>query len=736
LKDRELKAKLRIYWYIVMGLLVILVLRLAVVQFVQSETYETLSKFNRIRLVSIKAPRGEIYSADGEVLAKNQLVYTVSLTYLGVTNQDTVVARLAELLNEKHPEITVDYIQDLIEKQKYRLYEPITVIRDIDWETVVKLEERRQELPGVTVTVEPLRYYPQDTLTGHVLGYVRGIDPAELAELDKERYGMGDLVGKDGVEKSYENYLKGYDGARRVEVDVRERPVKELVTLEPQAGNNLHLTIDAELQKVMEKSMVRTLESVQRNQNRKARVASCVLMNVKTGEILAMGSYPFFNPNDFTGFMDKETGEYYFPGGDYDPMNPGAATNRAIKAVYPPGSTFKAITALAALESGKMSPAQDYINCQGAYWIKPRIKCWQRHGPVNLYRGMAVSCNTYFQEMGRRAGQDGIIKVAREFGLGEKTGIDLPYEKSGLLPTPEWKQEISSILVNKKYQRLREELNARYDDLLAGVSDEEEKRSLLKKKQSELARLEANYKIDYRFETNWQAFDTFNMSIGQGSNTYTVLQLANYMATIANGGHLMKPFVVKKVVSPSGSIILENHPELVQEADVSAENLAETRTSLLKVTQAGGTAYGLFAHFPPEIQVAAKTGTAQTGRRGDKKNEEFHGVFIAFAPFDDPEIAFAGVVEYGKSGSGSAGLIARDLFEHYFKIKDHLQEAQDVQKVPSSSPPRTPAAPAPQEPASEEVTEEPTPPEETAAPPEETEVISETAGDYVEDQEE
>ena len=140
-----------------------------------------------------------------------------------------------------------------------------------------------------------------------------------------------------------------------------------------------------------------------------------------------------------------------------------------------------------------------------------------------------------------------------------------------------------------------------------------------------------------------------------------------------------------------------------------------------------GTAYGLFAHFPPEIQVAAKTGTAQTGRRGDKKNEEFHGVFIAFAPFDDPEIAFAGVVEYGKSGSGSAGLIARDLFEHYFKIKDHLQEAQDVQKVPSSSPPRTPAAPAPQEPASEEVTEEPTPPEETAAPPEETEVISETA---------
>ena len=218
-----------------------------------------------------------------------------------------------------------------------------------------------------------------------------------------------------------------------------------------------------------------------------------------------------------------------------------------------------------------------------------------------------------------------------------------------------------------------------------------------------MARLEANYKIDYRFETNWQAFDTFNMSIGQGSNTYTVLQLANYMATIANGGHLMKPFVVKKVVSPSGSIILENHPELVQEADVSAENLAETRTSLLKVTQAGGTAYGLFAHFPPEIQVAAKTGTAQTGRRGDKKNEEFHGVFIAFAPFDDPEIAFAGVVEYGKSGSGSAGLIARDLFEHYFKIKDHLQEAQDVQKVPSSSPPRTPAAPAPQEPASEEV---------------------------------
>lgn len=672
MRAQDIKARLRGFWYVALAIFAVLLARLAVVQFLQNDMYETMSKYNRIRPVSIRAPRGEIYSADGKVLAKNKLVYTVSLTYPEATGNETVITRLAQILGEKYPEITPNYIKSLIKEQRFRLYEPVTIIRDIDWDMVVKLEERRKDLPGVNITVEPLRYYPEGFLAGHLLGYVRCIDPIELAQFDKQRYSMGDLVGKDGVEKSYEQYLKGYDGTRRVEVDVRGRPVKELVTLEPRAGNNLYLTIDSNLQRVMEESMVRTLQYDQQRYNRKARVAACVVLNVKTGEVLAMASYPFFNPNDFTGFMDSTTEEYYFPKGDYNPMHPGAATNRVLKALYPPGSTFKPVTGMAALEKGRLNPQHDYINCRGRYWIPPRIKCTASHGPVNLYRGMAVSCNTYFQEMGRRAGKDEIVRVAREFGLGTKTGIDLPYEKDGLLPTPGWKREVNSILVNKKYERLRGEIEARYSTLVNQASGEKEREYLLKQKRSALARLEARYRIDYRFETTWQPFDTFNMSIGQGSNGYTVMQLANYVATIANGGQRMWPHVVKKVVSPSGRVILENRPRVVKQVSVSPKNLAEIRKALLQVTQPGGTAYGLFAGFPPDIRVAAKTGTAQTGRRGDRRNEEFHGIFIAFAPFDNPEIAFAGVVEYGQHGSTSAGLIARDVFEQYFGIKDHL----------------------------------------------------------------
>lgn len=687
MKARELKTKLRIYWYIAAALFTVLLVRLAVVQFLQNETYETMSKYNRIRLVSIKAPRGEIYTSDGEVLAKNKLVYTVSLSNLEVANKGAIEKELAEILGDRYPEITPQYIETLIEKQKYRLYEPVTIIRDIDWDMVVRLEERRKDLPGVTVTVEPLRYYPQKTLAGHILGYVRSIDPDELARFDKERYRMGDLVGKDGVEKSYETYLKGYDGARRVEVDVRGRPVKELVTLEPRSGNNVYLTVDSRLQKVMEQSIVQTLQYLQKNYNPKARVASCVLLNVKTGEVLAMASYPFFNPNDFTGFMDTATEDYYFPKGDYDPMSPGAASNRAIRAVYPPGSTFKGITGMAALERGKLDPQSDYINCQGRYWLPPKIKCTDAHGPVNLYKAMAVSCNTFFQEMGRRAGKDEIIRVAREFGLGARTGIDLPYEKEGLLPTPEWKKEVNAILFDRKYDKLRRELDVKYERLLAAATSDDERQRLLREKRSESAKLEANYRIDYRFNTTWQAFDTFNMSIGQGSNSYTVMQLANYAATVANGGKRMRPYVVKKVVSPAGKVILENRPRVEESVDVSSGTLAEIRKAFLQVTKPGGTAYGLFAHFPPNIQVAAKTGTAQTGRKGDRRNEEFHGVFIAFAPFDNPEIAFAGVVEYGQHGYTSAGRIARDLFEQYFGIRDHLAPKKPLVIAPAGRKP-------------------------------------------------
>lgn len=700
MKASVLKSKLKVYSYVVVALLAILGIRLAVVQLFYNEVYQTQAKDNRIRLVSIKAPRGEIYTADGSVLAANELVYTLSLSYLGVNNQERILERLVEILYPYYPDLTVTELQKKIEVQKYRLFEPVVIARDIPWNLVVELEENRRELPGVSITVEPLRNYPNGPLAGHVLGYIHSISPEELERAAEEKYSINSLIGKSGVEKQYEKELRGRDGARRVEVDVNARPVQEAATLEPRPGNNLYLTLDMNLQKVMEDSMERTLKQLQ-SRYPKARVGSTVLLDVKTGEVLAMCSYPTLNPDEWKGNFKSELSSYYFPQGPYNPMNPGALTNRAIQATYPPGSTFKPITGMAALEAEVMNPDKEMVNCGGAYWIAPKIRCTGVHGNVNYYRAMAVSCNTYFQEMGRRATKDGIIRIGKEFGLGSRTGIDLPDERRGVLPTPEWKKEINTIILDDRYKLARQRLEEKYDRLLAEATGEE-KAKIEKERAAEKARLEAQREIDYGFDTNWQPYDTFNMSIGQGGNDLTVIQLANYVATIANGGYRMQPHVLKKIVSPDGKVLKTVRPKQVHEVDISAVTLAETRRAMLAVTQSGGTAYGLFNHFPAQVQVAAKTGTAQTGRAGDNPLKEVHGVFIAFAPYDDPQIAFAGIVEYGASGAGSAAYVARDVFEQYFGICDHAAEIEAAKNKQQES--EKPAGKTNQSPGTADIT--------------------------------
>lgn len=677
MKAKELDKKLQVYGYVVLFLLLILGARLAVVQLFNNETYQTQAKENRIRLLPVKAPRGEIYAAQGELLAGNEIVYSLSLSYLDSSKQEMVIENLLSVLQEYYPEVTREYIEEKVEIQKFRLYEPITLLHDIPWNLVVELEENRQNLPGVSIVVEPLRSYPQGGLAGHILGYIHSIDQSELQNSAEGEYSINSLIGKAGIEKQYEEVLKGKDGARNVEVDARGRPIRDLVTLEPEAGSNLHLTLDLELQQVLQKSMENTLTQLQKKYP-KAKVGSAVLMNVKTGEILAMCSSPTMYPDDWKGNISSKRAEYYFPQTEsYDPLQPGAVSNRCIQATYPPGSTFKMITGMAALDKEAMVPLEDYVRCTGNYWIAPYIKCWSVHGNVNFYSAMAGSCNVYFQEMGRRAGQKEIIRVAEEFGLGSKTGIDLPYEFSGLLPTPQWKKDISATLTDQKYEELRQDLESKYDDLLKEAVDEEDINRLEKRKENEKIQLEAQYEIDYNFNTTWQAFDTFNMSIGQGYNDYTVLQLANYVAAIANGGYLMQPHLLSRITDSEGNIVKDIKPEVLKEIDVKAETIAETKRAMLAVSQPGGTAHFLFYDFPTSVQVGAKTGTAQTGRAGDNQLKEFHGVFVAFAPFDDPEIAFAGVVEYGYGGGESAGLIARDVFKHYFGLSNYLEQAEN-----------------------------------------------------------
>lgn len=666
----QLKKKMKIYMYVIIALLCVLCLKLAIVQIFHTDLYQTKARDNRVRLVPIRASRGEIYDRNGQVLAANELVYTLSLTYLGDNNQDAMIKKLTALLKPYYPEITATAIKDKIKLQQYRLYEPVIIMRDIPWDLVVKMEENRQDLPGVTISIEPLRVYPKGAVAGHVLGYIHSINAEELSS-SGEAYSINSLIGKSGIEKSYEKELKGKDGARQVEVDAQGRPVGELVTMQPKPGNNLTLTLDLKLQRVMEQSMDDTLKRLQQKFP-KAKVGSAVLLDVKNGEVLAMTSSPVLRPDDFKGQLDNSLVPYYFPSGDkYNPIEPGAAINRAIQAHYPPGSTFKPITGMAALESGKLDPFSFEVDCQGRYWIEPFIRCTKVHGEENYFSGMADSCNTYFQEAGRRAGKDNIIKVANDFGLGQKTGIDLPGEIKGLLPTPAWRKELNTILTNQNYDYLRKELDEKYQRLLANAKNQEEKESVEKAQKNEKAKLEAQYRIDFNWNTEWHPYNTFNMSIGQGDNQFTPIQLATYAAAIANGGYLMEPHVLKKITSPNKKVIKEEEPNLIRKVSVSSETLALTRQAMAAVTQPGGTAAFLFTNFPPEIQVAAKTGTAETGRQGDRADEEFHGTFIAFAPADNPKIAFAGVIEYGQHGSESIGYVCKAVFEQYFGIVDH-----------------------------------------------------------------
>lgn len=691
--SKKTEDRLRVYWLILVGIFCLLLVRLGTLQLVQASDYRTLSEENRVRMITVRAPRGEILDRNGVVLARSKQVFSIQLNRQpGKTDYLPVIQKLSAVLLPFYPEMSPEYIQNLIDQSQDRRYEPITIKRNVDIAVVTQIEELRQELPGVAVEVEPIRDYPGygeagPGMAGHLLGFVREISKEEMDNRNRNKtdesgfYQMGDLIGKDGLEKQYEDVLRGRDGARQVEVDVHNRPIRNLKTIPSTPGHNLVLTLDARLQEVLEKSMDDTLAKLQKEGRPKAKAGAAVVMDVNTGAVLAMVSRPALNPNDFIGSMSQEQVDFYYR------SDPAAAINRVIAGAYPPGSTFKPITALAVLEANAIETDPVLVNCAGRYWLSPYIRCWQVHGPVNFFKGMAVSCNTFFQEAARLAGIENMVRVAEQMGLGRRTGIDLPGEAKGLLPNPQWKKDLNARLIDAWYNRNLQELEKRYQELINSAADDKALKDLEKKKQSELNRLKADYQIRYKFNTSWQGFDTFNMSIGQGNNNYTPIQLVTYISAVANGGKVFQPYLVDKVVSNEGKIIKQYGPQVVNQAAVNPENLALVRQAMAGVMQPGGTAYYMFSSFPPNIPVAGKTGTAETGRAGDSKEHDYHGVFVAFAPADNPQIAFAGIIEYGYHGSSSSGYLAKAVFEEYFGIAPTQQAAAQVESIPEETEP-------------------------------------------------
>jgi penicillin-binding protein 2 len=659
-----LKHSLNIYLAIIIFIFAVIFIRLAWLQLIQTEIYQTKAVSNTMRWIPVEAPRGEILANDGQVLVTNRPVFNISLNYLGLKDQDIdkVIQNLVVILND--PEITVESIKALLKGQN-RLYEPIVIKRDASMEVVTAIEERRRELPGVSVDAHPQRSYPFGSLAGHLLGYVHSIKE-EIEQPGYEDYGMNDLVGKIGIEKMYEHYLNGKKGYRQVEVTSLNRPVREVREIPPIPGHKLVLTLNLKLQQAMEKSFDEVMLEVQKKYP-KAKAGAAVLLDVKTSKVLAMVSRPSLNPDDFNGKpLSQDQADYYFR------ITPPALSNRAIQGSYVPGSVFKPIVGMAALSAAHISPTEQVL-CTGQYWNPPRIKCTGVHGRLNYYQAIAKSCNVYFQEMARRAGIEAIGQVGLEFGLGERTGIDLPFESKGILPHVGWQEEEFASRresINKRFDNKVEALNDEYQGKIAAAVTDEEKKQLERELKNKKASLEAQRRIEVEFNTSWHDFDTYNTGIGQGYNQYTVIQLANYVATIANNGQRYKPYVVEKILDAEENLVQEFFPELVMTSSLLPEIIEETQKAMITTSAPGGTAYSLFRNFPEQIKVAAKTGTAQPGRAGYVKNKDFDGLFIAYAPADDPQIAFAGVMEYGNSGSGSIGHVCKAVFEEYFGLNE------------------------------------------------------------------
>lgn len=533
---------------IVLLVFLALVSRLGYLQVVQGKNYERLADGNRIKLIPIMAPRGMVYDRNGVSLVSNRPGFTVSIVPISGPVADHVIAKLATILGMSPNEIT-----DKLE-QKKGAFEPIRIKADLGPDVVTKIEERRSELPGVVIEIQPIRNYPNNELAAHVLGYVSEINDTELERLKAKGYKAGNIVGKFGLEKLYDAQLRGSDGGDQVEVDVAGKPIQVLGKKEPIPGHNLVLTIDQRIQKATEEAIDEQLYYLQtKTQWKNAKAATVIVMNPKTGEILAMASRPTFNPNFFAvGISTNEWKKY-----NENPFNP--MDNKAISGEYPPGSTFKIVTGAAALELGKVTPEEKILDT-GKHWLIPKGNAeGEALGWINFKEALVKSDNVYFYEMGNRLGIDNLETYARMFGLGDFTGIDLPGESDGLVANQRYKQKV--------------------------------------------------------FKEDWYLAETFDAAIGQGFQLVTPLQMAMLISEVANGGHRYKPYLVSKITDNSGASIQTFLPQETGTLKITPGNLALIQEALRDVAREGGTAGEAFGNFP--IPIAGKTGTAENPHGAD-----------------------------------------------------------------------------------------------------------------------
>lgn len=663
------KNRFRVIIGLIIAIIVALFVRLIYLQGIKGEEYYEQVTHRLNSTFSVKAPRGKITDRYGKPLVTNRLGYSIKLKKTDATNdeinrsllnvvnvllecgysysdtlpiseypyeftfidenmdgssedektkwfsqkkkitKDMSATAVLEYYRDNVYNISDDYSPNEVRKivgirydadmSEFSALYPYTIYQDVNVDVITKIKERQKEFKGIEIEKEYFRVYNEGDLAAHILGGIGKIGMEEYETLKDSGYGYNDLIGKRGVEKEYEKYLKGEDGVESEDEDIKQKT--------PKAGDYLVLTLDADLQRAAEESLERRITDIAKSggdpkekKGGDADAGAVVVLEVNSGAVLACANYPSYDPARFNA--------------DYkalieNPANP--IWNRAISGGYAPGSTFKPLVALAALEDEAVT-MDELITCEGIYkfYEDYQPKCWiwssgKKHGDINVTDAIKYSCNCYFYEAGRRVGIDAINAYAKKFGLGSVTGIDLAGEEKGNISNPEYKKKIE-----KENQK-------------------------------------------------WYPADTIITAIGQSYSYFTPIQLANYIATIANGGTLYKTHLLKSIRSTAdGDVVVDYEPEVMGQVDISPENLEAVKWGMYGVVDEG-SASGIFENY--SIPIGGKTGTAQVG-----KNVSDNALFVAFAPFDKPEIAVAVVIEHGVKGENAA-LVARDIFDEYFR---------------------------------------------------------------------
>ncbi len=593
MREETLPSKYKWCKLVLIITMIVLSIRLWDLQIMRGSEMRKMSEQNRIRIKKIVAPRGVMYDRNGKILADTRPSFNIYIVPEDIKDFDQTVDGLANLMGTNREEV----VDKLKAASGFPPSFPVKIKPDISKDEVAKVEAHRVYLPGVTIQIEPKRYYPYGTMAAHALGYVSEVNADELKTKEYKDYSPGDYVGKYGLERMYETYLRGTDGEKRVEVDAMGREIRTLDIKEPIPGHTLYLNLDMDVQVPVEKAL-------------ETKKGGVIAVDPKTGGVLALTSRPAFDPNRFASGIKREEWNALIT----DKTHP--LQNRVTQGRFPPGSTFKIVSAMMALELGVINEKTPF-SCRGGMPFGNRVfKCWKKggHGSVAVHRGIVESCDVFFYNVGLKLGVDRIHAMAEAVGLGKVTGIDLPGEKHGVVPSSEWKKKT--------------------------------------------------------FGQPWYEGETLSVAIGQGAVWLTPIQLQQLASFVANEGVAFKPQLVNRIVSPEGKVIKVFEPVMTAQSKLKPETFRIVKEGMRGVVnEASGTAYGSRIQ---SIAMSGKTGTAQASGQGVGD----HAWFIAYAPSESPSVAISVLIEHGGHGSSASAPVAKIITENLLKQKTVIKEAR------------------------------------------------------------